>query len=223
MKNFLKTGLLLIMVTLFLPVFSQITIKGGLNLSNMTSKDDDDTYSDNFKMKPGFHLGFTTDIKISDMATFETGLLLMTKGYKASEKETYGGQTYSYEEKASLLYLDIPILAKAYFDVQNVKAYGAIGPYIGIGLSGKTKWEGTGMGESDSGDEKIKWGSGEDDHLKRLDYGLSFGIGIEKDPIVLGVFYNLGLANIAANTDGGTKIHNKVLGISIGVKLPTKK
>ena len=43
-----------------------IGLKAGLNLANMLEKDDDDTYSNDFSMNPGFHLGVTVDIPLND-------------------------------------------------------------------------------------------------------------------------------------------------------------
>ena len=140
-------------------------------------KDDDDTYSDDFKMKPGFHVGVTAEFPFSDMVSFETGLLLSTKGYKISEEESIMGETIKIEGKANLLYIDIPLTAKATFDVGGAKLYGTFGPYLGFGLSGKSKTEVSGGGESETEEEDVKWGSGDDDDLKRLDFGLTIGAG----------------------------------------------
>ncbi|MDP3359679.1 MAG: porin family protein [Lutibacter sp.] len=189
----------------------QFGIKAGLNLSNMLMKDDDDTYSDDFKMNPGFHIGPTMELPINETVSFETGLLLSTKGYK----ETFDGDT----DKYNLLYLDIPLTAKATIDIGGSKIYGIFGPYIGIGLSGKAKYEEDG----ESFEEDIKFGSDEDeDDLKRLDYGLTIGAGMEFNAIQIGLSYGLGLANISTYTDGGAKISNRVLGISLGYKFGKK-
>ena len=61
-------------------------LKGGLNLSNMLDMDDDDTYSNDYKMKPGFHFGVTMDLPFNDFLLFESGILLTTKGMKYDEK-----------------------------------------------------------------------------------------------------------------------------------------
>ncbi|WP_430931188.1 porin family protein [Saccharicrinis sp. 156] len=192
-------------------------IKGGLNLSNVLAKDDDDTYSDDFKMNPGFHIGPTVEFPLNEMVSFESGLLLSTKGFKSSEKETDMGDTWEYEVKLNAVYIDIPLTAKTTFDVGGAKIYGIFGPYVGIGLSGKEKEEYTQDGETETYEADIEWGNDEDeDHLKRLDYGLTAGAGIIVNNIQLGLSYDLGLANISAYTGDGTKIKNKVLRFSVG-------
>ncbi len=220
MKNIIKLCIVALMLTIVTESFSQtFGVKAGLNLSTLLMKDDDDTYSDNFKMNPGFHFGPTIEIPVIEMISFESGLLLSTKGAKWSEKDSYGGETYEYIEKINLLYLDIPLTAKATYDIGGIKIYGTFGPYIGMGLSGKTKSESTVNGDTETEDYDIKFGSDEDkDDLKRLDYGLTAGAGIELKSIQIGITCNLGLANISSYTGGGNKINNRVLGISAGYK-----
>ncbi|MDY0099156.1 MAG: porin family protein [Bacteroidales bacterium] len=176
-------------------------VKAGLNFSNMLMKDDDHTYSDDYEMKPGFHLGPVAEIPINDLLSFETGLIFSAKGFKYSED--------SYDMKLNLFYLDIPLTAKARYDAGFGNIYGLIGPYLGIGLTGKSVYE--------DEDEPVDWGSdSDDDDLKRLDFGLTVGAGVEINSIVVGLSYGLGLANISPDTDGGFKINNRVLGLSVG-------
>jgi len=66
------------------------------------------------------------------------------------------------------------------------------------------------------------WGSGEYDFLKRLDFGLTGGAGIEINFIQIDLSYGLGLANISSYTNDGDKINNRVLGIFLGYKFGGK-
>ena len=153
------------------------------------------------------------------MFSFETGLLLSTKGFKLNEKENNS----EYKMKMNLFYIDIPLTAKASFDVGGAKVYGVLGPYLGIGLSGKGKTEYSYDGETETDEEEIKWGSNEDeDDLKRLDFGLTMGAGVEINSIIFELSYDLGLANIATITDDSFTINNRVLKISAGYKFGGK-
>lgn len=192
-----------------------IAIKGGLNLAKMLQKDDKNTYSDDQSMKLGFHVGATADFPINDFLSFEPGLFLTTKGFK-DESDVMGAKT---SIKTSLYYLDVPLTLKASHDLGDLKIYGAAGPYVGFGLSGKTKSTVEFMGKEESGTEDIKWGSGDDDDLKRLDFGLTIGAGVEISAFIVGLSYDLGLANISPYQDNGTKIKNRVLKLSVGYKL----
>lgn len=217
MKYLGKLFVVVIAFTMTTELFAQnFGIKAGLNLSNMLVKADDETYSDDFKMNPGFHIGVTAEFPLAEMISFETGLLLSTKGFKI-EEETFFGETYKAAEKLNLLYLDIPLTAKATFDLGGAKIYGVFGPYVGMGLSGKTKRVATFDGETVTEERDIQWGSDDESDLKRLDYGLTMGAGVEINSIQIGLTYGLGLANISS-VPGRPKINNRVLGLSVVYK-----
>ena len=193
-------------------------VKGGLNLSNLLVKDNETTYSKDFKSKPGFHVGLTTEIPISGKVAFESGILLSTNGFKNSVTETTGNGIFEHNDSYNLLYIDIPLTGKAYFNVGQTKIFGALGPYIGLGLSGKVKSELTTNGQTESINQNIKWGTNSGDNLKRPDFGMTASIGTEISSIQFGLYYNLGLANISATTDNGYKINNRVFGLTVGYK-----
>ena len=195
-------------------------VKTGLNLSNMLVKDDEETQSDDFELKPGFHAGLTAEFPLTELLSFETGLLLSTKGFKDIGEDTYWGETESYKAKLNLYYLDVPLTAKATIDLGRAGIYGLLGPYIGVGLSGKSKHE------TDSGDmtvtyeEVVKWGSTKiEDDLKRLDFGLMTGAGVKISSLQIGITYGLGLANISPDTEGGFRVKNRVFGFSVGYSI----
>jgi hypothetical protein len=220
MKNLMKLLIVVILFTLASESYSQIGVKAGLNLSNMLIKDDYGTYSDESKMNPGFHVGATAEFPITEMISIETGLFLSTKGVKMSEKDI----DYEYNSKANLFYIDVPLTVKAYINVGGSRIYGAIGPYIGMGISGKTTYEYKETGvPTETDTETISWGSdAENDDLKRLDYGLTAGAGVEINSIQIGVSYGFGLANISSYTGDGDIVNNRVLGISLGYKFGGK-
>lgn len=89
-----------------------------------------------------------------------------------------------------------------------------------MGLSGKSKYEVTDWDETETEteEEDIKWGSDYESDFKRLDFGLTMGAGVEINSIQIGLTYGLGLANISPSTDNGSKINNRVLGLSVGYK-----
>lgn len=217
---------LFILISLFpLVSFSQIFgVKAGLNLSKMIIKDDDIDFTDEFEMKPGFLIGPTVEFPLSQDFSIESGVLLSCKGFKDSYEETYQGGYYKSKTTFNLWYIDIPVLFKYNFQInEKINLYPAIGPYIGIGLKGQSK----NKSESNFGDETstndIKWGSDEEtDMLKRFEAGLVFGGGIEYKAFQLGIYYNLGLANIAASSENGVTIQNRVLQFTMGYRFIPK-
>jgi hypothetical protein len=217
MKHLFKLSIVLFLLSFETETFAQnFGIKAGLNLSNMIMKNDEYNFSEDYKMKTGFHFGPTVEFPINEMFSFESALLLSTKGTMiANERETY--DAYVYKKKINMFYLDIPISAKAAFKIGSFKIYGSFGPYAGIGLNAKIKTKLTTDGNTETNKENISFGSDEDE-FKRLDYGLAAGGGIEFKEIQFGITYGLGLANISSSTENGGKINNRVLSFSFGYK-----
>lgn len=211
MKKLSKVLFVLLLVVISAQTYAQkFGIQAGLNLSNQVWKDDDDTYSDDFKMLPGFNAGITLEMGFSDLIGLEVGLLADNKGFKM--EESFDGEEVSM--KASLLYLDVPVLIKVGPSFGDAKVFAAVGPYFGFGLAGKYKMEGFGEEEEDD----VTWGNDEEDDFKRLDYGAKFGIGAEVMNFTVGAYYSLGLANLSTFTDDGAKMSNRVISISVGYK-----
>jgi len=209
LKNTLIT--VLIVATAITAQAQTFGLRGGMNLSNMLMKYEDEVWSEDFKMNPGYHVGLAVDVPIDKWLSFESGLLLSTKGYKYSEE----GDGYKAEEKLNLLYLNIPLTPKATINTGKVKLYAIAGPYLSIGLSGKSKSTYTYNGNTETNSEKIDWGTdGENDDLKRLDFGLSMGGGVLINALQIGVTYDLGISNILPEAPDNVKIKNRVLGVT---------
>jgi hypothetical protein len=80
--------------------------------------------------------------------------------------------------------------------------------------------ETTAMGQTEKTDDDIKWDDKNSEFgLKRLDYGLLFGAGMEYKSFQFEVSYALGLANISAITEDNISVKNTVLSISVGYLL----
>ena len=222
MKNVIKISIVLFLMILTSASFAQtFGIKTGFTLSDMVIKIDGENLGEEFKMKPGFHVGGTVDFGISDVFSIETGLTFITKGTRWKESESYMGEDYETSLNINLYYLDIPVTAKVSIPAGNTKIYLEAGPYLGIGLVGNTVTKMSYNGETEKEKETIEWG--EDDFLKRLDYGLRFGAGVVVNSFLIGASYDLGLANISSYTDEGSKIQNRVLSFSVGYRFNRNK
>jgi hypothetical protein len=223
-----KLTLLLIVLSTFFSIsnsFAQsFIVNAGFNLSNMLLKDDYENFSDQDKMKPGFQVGATMQIPANGMFSFETGLVFINKGAKSKYEETFVNEQYSYKGVINLYYIKVPLLAKATFDVGSILIFGELGPYLGIGLFGNIKSKFTYQGETNTDNQEIIWGTdANNDELKRLDYGLTFGAGILiKKKIQVGLSYDLGLANISSYTEDGSTIKNRAINITVGYRLGKK-
>jgi len=225
MKNLVKLFLIVIAIMMATDkLFSQeFGIKAGFNSSNMHVVEDGSIISEDFNMRTGFHIGATAEFPLTEIFSLETGLLISTKGVIYKQLLTEEDMDFEYKFNLSPLYLDIPVTAKASFDIGGgAKIYGVFGPYAAIGLSGKIKQEESINGATTSEEIDIEWGSDiESSNFKRMDFGLIMGAGVELNSIQIGLNYSLGLANISPQTN--VKVNNRVLGISVGYKFGEKK
>ncbi len=166
----------------------------------------------------GFHVGATMENSLSEMLFLETGLLVSLKGFKINEY--IDGVVV--RNKTDLYYLDVPVALKAKFDLGAAsKWYVTAGPVFDIGVGGNYitvyDWHGANQTEK----EKIKWGNNEGE-INRFDVGITFGGGIEFGLWQVGVYYDLGLMNIASDTNQDNILKNRLWKVSVGYKLGGK-
>ncbi len=202
--------------------------RAGLNLSNMSI----DEAGTNTSMLPGFHIGVVGQYSLNEMFALEGGLLLSSKGCKSDYEVSQNVMGMSYTIKADMkinpLYLEIPVNAVVRLPLGSNYLFFAAGPYLGMGIGGKNKADLTvesnipGFDPSMYGftniDESIKYGSDEESTMKRMDFGLNLGAGIEMNSFQVRLQYGIGLSNLS--TVDGQTIKNQVLGISLGYVLP---
>ena len=216
--------MLIILVTFAFSTSAQVNfgIKVGGNLSNIHQNYKDSDYEVPTRMKVGFHIGLTSDIPISEMFSFQPGLLLSTKGYSVDLEELFGdevpirsvnadGVEIDGFSRTNVNYLELPL--NIAFKANALQIYA--GPYVAVGIGGKYKSDFTVsyMGLSDTFKEEVtlkpafgevKEGDLEDDEdaFTALDFGLNFGLGYTVGPILIQAGYSLGLGNVNPKYEG---------------------
>lgn len=217
-KQFFVTATLFLLLIPFLS-FSQIFgLKAGYTLSDMLVKDENGSLADQMSMRSTFHFGMTSEFPVNDNFSIETVLLLANKGASIEESETYENMTFSTKADINLFYLDIPVYAKAYADVNKIRFYGMLGPYVGVGLSGTLKMEGSAGPELYSEEEDISWGSGDEDDLKRLAFGIALGVGAEVNSFRFEFSSHLGLSNLSPHSEYDMTLKNRTFMFTAGYK-----
>ena len=182
----------LICMGLFIATASaQITwnAKGGLGLAKCTG--DYETKS-KFVAKAGVGIEKAFSPNWSLMPSLE----LAWKGYKIDEE----GDGASFKEDASMLYIQVPVLAAYRMNLNDswnlvLKA----GPYIACGLFGNSDYE----YKSNYDDGNYSESGSDDvfDYAERLDIGLDFGVDFEHHRYVIGAEYEFGLTSISKGED----------------------
>ena len=172
-------------------------VKGGVNFASMTFSASGMDISP--KSIVGFHLGPVADFELQESLYFNTGILYSLKGYKV--KMDFLGE--SIEGTAKINYLEIPLNFAYKFSISETSNFFVqAGPYLGYALSGKEK--------SDGETTDIEFGDG---GMKRFDFGIGIGAGLELGPITPSLSYQFGLANLS--DDSEVTIKNKVLQFSV--------
>ena len=233
MKNFLKLFALILVLGISSQVSGQILfgIKAGLNGNNISQNFKESDWEDDTKMRAGFHLGLTVDYELSEQLSLQSGLLYSSKGYSIDlEADLDPDETVDGYQRAIVNYLEIPIHFA--YKMNDLQLYA--GPYIGIGIGGKMKWDVTykydGEEYKSDGDISLKPVFGEVDSndldddespYNALDFGLNLGAGYQVGPILINAGYSLGLGNLTPKEKDSDfdpkdmKTSNRVLSLSV--------
>tara|TARA_B110000483_G_C18107373_1_gene508230 strand:- start:435 stop:1097 length:663 start_codon:yes stop_codon:yes gene_type:complete len=217
MKNILKITCVVIAFSMTTQYYTQAAfgVRAGLNLSKMSGKAFDDLGNGfDTKTLPSFNVGLITELGVSESFFVESGLYISGKGIKV--EGDLGGGAGKVTQTLSALYLEIPLNASFKADLGGAMLNIFAGPYLAIAVSGKSKLEYPSAFSSLDEEDDLKFGTDVADDLKRTDFGLNFGAGIQFESIVIRAQYGLGLTNLDPEGDSDFEMKNGVIGISLG-------
>lgn len=225
---------ILLLTLIFTETQSQVYVQGGVNLSNISTTASGQTEKNN--MLTTFNAGILGRFDLSEIIDLESGLLLDGRGSKAESYFTSATDDNYVKTRFNPLYLELPLNLVVRFPMNkssNFFFHG--GPYAAIGVAGKSTSESKFLGVSSSGKSNIKFSnddpftSGQDDaaydKLKRFDFGLNLGGGLDLGKVLLRLNYSLGLTKInSTQGDNSTDDKNKyrTLSLSLGIPLSRK-
>ena len=168
-------------------------VRGGYQAANITGSSFDT------KIAHGARAGVAADITVYDggmsRISIQPGADFAMKGYKVGEikKDDKIGASST----TNLYYVDIPVLANFAFDLGNdLGVFVNAGPYLGVGVGGKTTMEGKFFGFDGKSDKDIKPFDQDNGFLNRLDWGAQVGAGVEYNHLQLGVGTQFGIGDI---------------------------
>ncbi len=196
-------------------------IRTGLNVASVCNDLYGDKYGD---MQPrlGFHLGVIADVPLVKNCLYVTpGLYLTQKGAKYQMDVSAFATEFSYshkeESKINPLYLEVPILLSGRCTFGMAQVQLNLGPYIAVGLAGKSKASGrlsltydgktyennTPERKTDLFKDCVITDPADDEAstvkapmMRRFDAGLSFGVGVTlARHYYVGIQYELGLVD----------------------------
>ena len=226
MKKMTTVFIVCLMATI--GVKAQTYVQGGLNLANITTTNDGQTQKNNWL--PTFNVGIMSRFGLSNTFDLESGLLFTGKGSKATSN--FGSDYVT--SKFNPLYLEVPLNAVVKLPLSaNAKSniFFHSGPYIAVGIAGNSTTDAQIGGVQTHSSTAIKFSndnpftSQQDDaaynKLKRFDYGLNLGGGVDFGKLLLKANYGFGLAKInSTQSDNNTNSRNKFRTFSISVGIP---
>lgn len=208
-------------------------LQGGLNLANISKGDNGETEDNNTLAT--FNVGGMARFGISKVFDLEAGLLFTGHGSKSEIFFTNATDDNYVKAKFNPYYIELPLNAVVKFPLSTsgyTNIFVHAGPYAAVGVAGKSKVESKILGTTSTSTENIKFNdddpttSGQEgaayDRLKRFDYGLNFGGGLDLNSILFKVNFGLGLAKISStetNNSEDQKNKYRTLSISVGIPL----
>lgn len=245
MASFLNLGQKLKILTMkkLIPLFTFIIIstqlsaqtfyaQGGVNFANISTNTNGSTEKNN--TLTSFNAGFMGRFGLSKLVDLESGLILMGQGAKA---ETYFNTPDNgyVKSKFNPLYVQLPLnlLLQAPLG-SRTKIFFNAGPYIAIGVGGKSKVESSTILGVTNSESNIKFSNDDPftsqqddaayDKLKRFDFGLNGGVGFDFSTFIIKANYGLGLAKInSTQSNNSVDDKNKYRTISVSVGIPLNK
>lgn len=197
--------------------FAQVRlgVEIGVNASNIH------TDAATFDPLLGYQAGLMADLGLTSHFSIQPALLVNAKG--SSTELDFRDPTGQIRESSKaifrLIYAEIPVLLLYKGNLGKTwRWYGGVGPYVGIGITGKSKWNSDLLE-----DQKIKFTSGNQSTFtgnvyKRMDYGLNAALGVEKGRVQFGVNYSHGLTPMLPEdrAPNVAKLYNRILALTVG-------
>jgi hypothetical protein len=165
-------------------------VQAGGSLANM--KWESDVFSLNTHIKPAFFMGVALDLPLNNSMVINTALNYKHAGTWIKEDKDVTA--------VRLNYINLDVTYNYLLEVGDIQLFFEGGGYLGYAFSGKIIYK---PEEGDKTDDKINFGTAEDDDMKPLDLGLIIGAGVYFGKAKLGIDYVPGLLNLAT-TDGVT-------------------
>jgi len=180
---------------------------------NMTDMSGDDVKSSSSEI--GFALGGFANYKIAENLSFQPEFYLSFKNCNIEEdffyNDIYYGPSSVYDVRITnevdikLTYLEVPLLAKFEFPVNNnLKPFVIAGPYFAIKIGDSVDSSIHSSAFDQNGNEVLSSDESEDDidvDFTSTEWGLIFGAGCSFDKYSLQLRYNYGMSDIADDSD----------------------
>ncbi|MEO6135402.1 MAG: porin family protein [Ginsengibacter sp.] len=218
---------------IFTTAKSQVYVQGGVNFANISNSNSGNVEDNN--MLTTFNAGLLGRFGISSIIDLESGLLLSGQGAKAETYFTDARDDNYVKAKFNPMYLQVPVNLVVKFPLAGKAGiFLHAGPYVAMGIAGTSKVDSKILGITSSSSEKIKFNNDDPttneqegaayNRIKRFDYGLNVGGGIDLGKILLKANYGMGFAKInSTQTNNNDNDKNKYRTVSVSVGIPLNR
>lgn len=214
----------------FVNARSQIYVQGGVNFANISTSKSGATQKSN--LLTSFNAGIMARSNSTEPIALEAGLLLNSKGAKSNTYLTSSTDDNYIKTTFNPLYLELPVnvILRLPLESKNNIFINA-GPYIAMGIGGKSKVETKILGTVTHSSSDIQFNNDDPsttqqedasyNKLKRFDYGVNVGAGIDVGKLIIKANYGYGLAKInSTETDNSANNKNKYRTVSVSLGIP---
>ena len=182
----------------------RLGIKAGGNFSQLyVSGNETGINADQYKGRFSYHFGGMLEYSLSNTFSLQPELMYINHGANLKDNNSFGMES----GHVTLNTLQLPVNLKASFNVKNKKLFAYAGPYAAFNMYGRAKGKVNGTNESV---ELYKDGS----DMRRWDYGVGVGVGMEVNKFVFTFSNQFGLADINGQENNKMKAGN--LSLSVG-------
>ncbi|MCD7971629.1 MAG: PorT family protein [Candidatus Azobacteroides sp.] len=178
-------------------------VKAGGNFSNLyTSGTDQRINGDQYKGRFSYHFGGVMEYSFTDIFSIQPELVYLNHGANLKSDNSFAMK----DGHITLNTLQLPVNLKATFHVNKTKLFVYAGPYIGYHMYGKA----TGKTDGETVDQELFT---KESKMRRLDYGIGFGVGTELDKFTLTLGNQRGIQDISGEKSGRMKAGNITLSV----------
>jgi hypothetical protein len=218
MKFFRIVIIAFLFTTLSFNSFGQkIGIKLGANKFKLNMDRDDATSFNHKTDQVNLHIGLTVEFALGNRFSVQPAILFSKKKVRYEDKFT---PTEFYRSDYSPTFIDIPISLKYFLMPEKNRFYVFAGPYAALGVSGDLKIQDR-IPPSQTLENYEIWGE-DGDRLKKFDYGITLGTGIDINNLEIEFFYNYGIPDLANSMDSVTSARTQSFGFSASLKFNTR-
>lgn len=200
-----KSILLAVVLCMVSAINAQVRfgVKAGGNMSTLyVSGDRTGINAEQYKFRFSYHFGAVMEYKITEMFSIQPEFMYLNHGANLKKDNSFGMK----DGHITLNTLQLPVNLKASFPWGNNRVFVYGGPYASYHVYGKAR------GKIDGKSQDVGlYSKGSD--MKRFDYGIGLGVGMEVNKFTVTLGNQFALADINGAKDSKMKTGNITLSV----------